>query len=254
MEKHDFKDRKIWLTGASSGIGYELACLLIQAGAKIVVSARTEEKLNQLVQLSPGSVKSIPFDVKQFEQYPLICQQVIQAYDGLDIIILNAGNCKYIDVKNFQADTVNEMMQVNFMSMVHAIEQTLPCLRKSKYAHIVAVSSSAAFLGLPRAEAYGTSKAAIKYFFESLRADLDHQKVAVYLVFPGFVKTPLTDKNNFPMPLIISAEKAAKVIYQGIQQYKQEIKMPWIFIRLIKFIAILPVTLRTKIVAKMAKK
>ena len=97
------------------------------------------------------------------------------------------------------------------------------------------------------------TKAALYNLASSLHIELKGT-VDVKVITPGFVKTPLTDKNNFPMPLIISAEKAAKVIYQGIQQYKQEIKMPWIFIRLIKFIAILPVTLRTKIVAKMAKK
>jgi len=254
MKAHDFKHRKIWLTGASSGIGNALAKQLIAEGAKVIVSARNETKLNELVALNPDNVTSVPFDVTQKDCYEAICQKVETAYQGIDIVILNAGDCQYIDPKQFDAEKVHNMIHVNFMSMVYAIEKILPAIRQSQNPHIVAMSSAAAYTGLSRSEAYGSSKAAVKYFFESLRVDLYHEKIPITIICPGFIKTPLTDKNDFPMPMRISADKAAQNMIKGIKRYKKEIHTPWLFVAMLRFISILPLSLKTKLLSLMVKK
>ena len=145
------------------------------------------------------------------------------------------------------------MIQTNFMSMVYGVEAVLPLLKCSKTPHLVGMSSAVAYLGLPRSEAYGASKAAIRNFLESLRVSLAKDNICVSIVFPGFVKTPLTDRNDFPMPGLITATKAAQQIVKGIQNRTLDIKVPLWFVWTIQFISILPSQLRLWLLKKMVK-
>lgn len=253
-QKISLANRRIWITGASSGIGKAIAQLCISEGAKVAVSARSVDKLNELVTLSPDNVIAVPFDVMEKSEHQQAVDKINQAFKGIDIVILNAGDCKYIDIDHFTSDKVEYMQKINFISMAYSLEYVLPLLKQSSDAQIVAVSSSAAYLGFPRAEAYGASKAAIKYFFESLRADLTRFNIAVSVVFPGFVKTPLTDKNDFNMPMRIPVEKAAKDIIKGIKKRKKEIITPWFFVSIIKMLSHLPIGIKNKMLAKMVRK
>jgi short-subunit dehydrogenase len=158
-----------------------------------------------------------------------------------------------MDLPVFDSELFSRVMRINVESMAISIEGVLPLLRKGKGRHLVAVGSSASFLPLPRAEAYGASKAAIKYLTDTLRVDLYPEDIFVSLVCPGFVKTPLTDKNDFPMPFRISVEEASQRIRNGIAGRKREIHFPKRFTFLLKLLSTLPAGLWTKISQKMVR-
>ena len=254
MAQQIWTGKKVWVTGASTGIGRGIAELLIGKGATVAISARSEDKLQELVSKHPGYVFSVPFDVMEKPQHKDAIEKVIKELGGIDVVILNAGDCKYIDIDNFSSEPIEYMQKINFISMAYSLEYLLPYLKKSKSPQIVAISSSAAYLGFPRAEAYGASKAAIKYFFESFRADVAKYNINVSVIFPGFVKTPLTDKNDFKMPMRISVEKAAKDIVKGIEKKKKEIVTPFMFVTMIKILSYLPISLKNKLLMRMVDK
>ena len=142
---------------------------------------------------------------------------------------------------------IKRVNDINYMGFVYGIEAALPLLRESKDPYLVGMSSTVAWTGLPRAEAYGTSKAAIRHFLESLRVDLDPEGIDVSIICPGFVKTPLTDKNDFAMPMRITSEKAAEYIIRGMSSRKHEISFPPLFAFILKRIAGLPSKLRNRL-------
>jgi len=138
--------------------------------------------------------------------------------------------------------------------MVYAIEAALPLLRQSKAAHIVGMSSTAYYVGLPRSEAYGSSKAAIAHMLNALRISLSSENIPVSVICPGFVETPLTDKNDFPMPGKITAEEAAVYICKGIAKQAEEIHFPKVFSFIMKVLSALPYFIQTPLLKKMVKK
>ncbi len=241
-----FAGRRVWVTGASSGIGEAVAMAFQDAGAKVALSARSEEALRRLAERAPESSLVVPLDVADLEANRQALGRIESAFGGLDIVFLNAGICEYLDdVTKFEADLFRRHMDVNFMGVVNGIQAALPALRASEHPQIVGMSSTVAWRGVPRGEAYAASKAAIRNMLEGLRLDLLPEKIAVSVVCPGFVKTPLTDKNDFAMPFRIDAEKAAKIILRGIARQKQEISFPWRFAVLARLFSFLPAPVYT---------
>lgn len=232
--------KRIWLTGASSGIGAALAEVLLQQGQHLAVSARNAQALQILATRYPQQVLLAPGDLSDAEQVRAICERIGQQWGVLDQVILNAGTCEYIEVEHFEADLVERVMRANLLSASYCVEAALPLLRQSQRPHLVAVSSSVTYLPLPRAGAYGASKAALRYLFESLRIDLAASDIAVTLVSPGFVDTPLTQKNDFPMPMRWPAEKAARHIIERLEQRPLEIAFPRLFIASLILLSHLP--------------
>lgn len=236
--------RRIWLTGASSGIGAALAPLLLAQGHRLAVSARNVQPLQALAQRYPDQVLVVPGDLREGDQVRAIAQQIAQAWGGLDQVILNAGTCEYLDSEAFEAAMVERVVASNLFSASHCVEAALPLLRQGRQPHLVAVASAVTFLALPRAGAYGASKAAVRYLFESLRIDLAREGIAVTLVSPGFVDTPLTRRNDFPMPLCWPAEKAARHIARRLHKRPYTIAFPLLFIAGLRLVALLPVSLQ----------
>lgn len=216
----------VWITGASSGIGFDLATKYIDEGAQVIVSARSLDKLETLQAKAPERVHIVRADVSEpgIEQYLL--EQLAQLTSTLDCVILNAGNCEYVDVTNFEADMFERVAQVNYIGVARCLQAAMPLLMAAKKPHLVGISSASVYFGLPRAEAYGSSKAALTYLFESLALDLYAHNIDVSVVYPGFVDTPLTRRNDFPMPWIVSSEKASEIIYKGIAKRKAKISFP----------------------------
>ena len=173
--------------------------------------------------------------------------------DSLDLAMLNAGTCEYVDMPNFDSALVQRVMRANVESLAISIEAVLPLLRKGSSPHLAVVGSSAAYLPLPRAEAYGSSKAAVAYMVESLRIPLAKEKIAVSLICPGFVKTPLTDANDFPMPFRITPEEASVYIRKGLARKKAEIHFPKRFTIVMKILSYLPRPIWLKIARQMVK-
>ncbi len=251
MSPSYFSGKRIWLTGASYGIGRSLALELASRGAKVAISARSAAKLSELAVYLGDAAVIAPLDVTDYPGNVQTANAVAEQLGGIDIAILNAGTAEYVDIQNFSSDVFERQVKSNFLSMVYGVEAVLPWLRQSSSPHLVTMSSTAAYGGLPRSEAYGATKAAIKNMFEGLRISLLPEDIAVSIVCPGFVKTPLTDKNDFAMPLRIDAEKAAYIIADGIARQKQEIHFPKVFSMTYKLLSSLPSAWYTKLIGKM---
>ncbi|HBC56718.1 MAG TPA: short-chain dehydrogenase [Gammaproteobacteria bacterium] len=250
MDSAYFKDRVIWITGASYGIGKALAEEFSQKGARLALSARSEDKLAKLVSTLPHEAKAYAFDVTDRDANNDIAERIVADFGQLDTVVFNAGTNEYVSVTEFNSEVFEHIMRVNFMSMVYGVEAVLPHLLQSTRPHLVGVSSTAAYVGLPRAEAYGASKAAIRNMLEALSLSLQPHGIPVSVVCPGFVKTPLTDVNDFPMPFLIEADEAARTIAKEMMQYKREIHFPKLFSTTLKLISYLPKSWSARLLAK----
>lgn len=245
--------RRIWLTGASSGIGAALAEQLLQAGQRLAVTARTLEPLQALAKRYPEQVLIVAGDLTDATQVLAMGERISQLWGALDTVILNAGTCEYVDVANFQAAMVERVLRANLLSASYCIEAALPLLRLGHAPHLVGIGSSLTYLPLPRAEAYGASKAGLRYLLEALRIDLASEGIDVTLVSPGFVDTPLTQQNDFAMPLRWSASKAAAHIADRLEKRPYEIAFPGPFIAALLLLAHLPKRLQLAIGKRMAR-
>lgn len=235
---------RILITGATSGIGEQLALDYKKEGHELWVVGRNGEKL--------AAMEKLGFHTGRLD---LTNRQAslewFSQLQGLELAILNAGTCEYVDVAHFDSSLFMRVMHANVDSMAISVEGVLPLLRRGEAPHLVAVGSSAAYLPLSRAEAYGGSKAAIAYFFKTLRLDLMRENIDVSLICPGFVKTPLTDRNDFPMPMRVSVNTASRTIRQGIAKRKAEIHFPKRFTYALKALSFLPQTLWARLAQRM---
>lgn len=237
--RYNFNNKVIWITGASSGIGLALAKRMQSEGAYVVVSARNEEKLLSEFGYQSNALVAAG-DLTDLDSNLSIVKAIQSSFGQLDCAILNAGYAEYIDTKNFSYKPFSRMMETNFLSMTKGVEAALPLLRKSEDPYLVGMSSSVAWQGLPQGQAYSASKAAIRNLFQGLNIELASEKIAVSWICPGFVKTPLTDKNNFDMPFRIEVEEAARIILKQLSQKKTEIHFPKRFTWFLRMISLLP--------------
>ena len=255
MKEWTIKDKYIWLTGASSGIGEALALALNEAGAWVAISARHEENLKAVraKMSSPEHCLVLPCDVADREANLKAIDAIHQHWGNLDAIILNAGSCIYVDTQDFSSQAFEKMIQINYLSVIYGVEASLPLLRASKSAYIVGMSSIAGHLGLPRSEAYSAAKAATRIFLQGLRTDLFAENIAVSIICPGFIDTPLTQRNDFAMPCLTTPSRAAKAIVKGLQRQTHEIHFPKCFTRFVKCIAFLPTAWSLPLLAKLSR-
>ncbi|NVK44621.1 MAG: SDR family NAD(P)-dependent oxidoreductase [Oceanospirillaceae bacterium] len=247
----------IWVIGASTGIGLALAKAYAQAGHKVIISARSQSALDEIAQAG-SNMTPLALDVTQDNSLREAMDYLAEHEIYLDKVILNAGTCEYIDSYEIERDTVRRVMETNFFGVLNVLQSLLPWLRIGKgngvtQPQIVFVSSSVTYQALPRAGAYGASKAALRYFAECLRADLVHENFDIRIVSPGFVKTPLTDKNDFPMPFLLEVDDAARRIVKGLAGSAFDIHFPKRFTWALKFIGVLPDWLRLPIIAKASR-
>lgn len=235
------------ITGATSGIGEELARQYAADGSQVWACGRNQAKLDELEAISPN-IKGLAFDLTDLEQ----SKQVLKHLDPLPTTwILNAGDCEYIDDGIMNASLFKRVIDINVIGLANCIEA---CQGHWSAGHrVVIVGSIASEMALPRAEAYGASKAAVSYLARTLGVDLARKGIDVSTVFPGFVKTPLTDKNDFPMPMIITVERAATDIMKGIAQGKKTIYFPRRFTSILRLIGSLPYAWQAKFSQKLIK-
>lgn len=224
----------ILITGATSGIGEQLARDYAAAGHKVVACGRNEQVLQQLVEAYPEAITAQPLDVT--DATTTIAR--LRAYRQLDIVILSAGVCEYVDIDSFNSDMFERVYEVNIFGMLRCIEALLPNLTAGN--QLVLVGSTARLLPFTRAEAYGSSKAALQYIARSLEVDLSQRGIVVQTVSPGFVKTPMTAVNDFAMPMAVTVEFASNAIRQGIAKKRTDITFPRLFGCLLKCLSRLP--------------
>lgn len=222
----------VWVTGASSGIGKALVEQLVAHRNFVIVSARSTSSLKALESRYTGSVAVVPFDVTEWKSLPEIKLRLEAITDHIDILIMCAGTCEYDDGPELNMDLYKRVMDVNYFGVVNTVRVALPLLKRaaqvgSRKPKIVAISSLATLVPFPRAEAYGASKAAMEYLMHSLAVDLKPSKIDVAIIRPGFVDTPLTRKNDFDMPGLMSPTAAAQVILAKVKTNAFFVNFPW---------------------------
>lgn len=249
--------KRIWLTGASMGIGRAVALELAARGAVVALTARSEQQLEDVRQEIAGRGGSsivVPGDVTDAARMTAIATELQGELGGVDILIANAGTHLFTRPEAFDAEEYLELMDLNYGGMLRCIEAVLPSMLARRSGRIVGVASLAGLRGVPRAAAYGASKAAMISFLESLRFHLARADVQVTIVNPGFVRTPLTDKNDFNMPFLMDADRAAEVMCNGIAKGKDEISFPIPFSWMIKLMRIVPYPLYALIMRRAWKR
>ena len=209
-----WQGKKVWIIGASTGIGEALARQLDQLGAHQMLSARSADKLEDLARELNHAV-ALPMDVTQHEAVKMAFAKLLQQWDSIDLIVMMAGTYSEMSVKQFDLTAVKKQIEVNLYGTMHVLDAVLPSLLKKQHGHFSIVSSVAGYRGLPNSLAYGPTKAALINLAEGLYMELKSSDVGVSVVNPGFVDTPLSRKNTFPMPFLITAEKAAQEMIVG---------------------------------------
>lgn len=214
----DNAGKVIWVTGASSGLGRSLVLGLAAQGHRVIASARNRESLLALEKLDP-SIFALPCDITDENSLKAAQLKIDTHFISLDQVILNAGICEYLEFPDPDWEAIRRVMEVNYFGTVNCLLVALPLLRKSikPRPHIVVVASQVTNAPFAKAEAYGASKAALQYFFSSLRVDLAPENIDVSVVNPGFVDTPLTRKNDFEMPFLMDVDDAAQRIIKQIE-------------------------------------
>jgi NADP-dependent 3-hydroxy acid dehydrogenase YdfG len=244
----------IWITGASSGIGKAVAIKFAENGWIVAASARRENLLNELKEINEN-MDPVPLDVTDIDKCQLIATNIINQFRNIDICLFGTGMHDPKSEKKFNLEKVREIMEVNYFGTMNSINSIYDYFSEKKNGQISIISSVAGYRGLPAAGAYCASKAALTSFAESLNFDMQMKNVRVSLVSPGFIKTPMTDQNDFPMPMIKSPEFAANEIYKGLTVKRGfEIHFPKAFTYFLKFLQILPSGIYFKLVSKGMKK
>jgi short-subunit dehydrogenase len=235
----DWQGKRVWIIGASSGIGAETAKLLLKKGASVALSARNDQ---QLVQVANAHSESIiaPLDITDPETVVAVHQRLMALWGKLDLVLIVAGGYNEMRADSFDLAAANRIFDLNVRGVYNALDVTLPTLLKQGYGGIGIVGSVAGLSGLPKALAYGPSKAAIINLCESLYFDLHPKNISVSLISPGFVATPLTVGNDFKMPALITAEEAAEEIVHGLERGQFHIHFPKRFTNWLRFARILP--------------
>ncbi len=235
----DWRDRVVWVVGASSGIGRATAARLHALGAVVVVSARNVVALDGFVAAHAGS-QAIALDVADRAALATALPQVLALRGRLDVAMYCAGHYRAMGAGNFDLDELLLHLQVNYVGALHLLDAVLPALIAQRHGHISLVASVAGYRGLPKAMAYGPTKAALQHLAETLYLDLRPAGIGVSVINPGFVATPLTANNGFDMPALLTPEQAAQHIVNGWERGHFDIHFPKRFTLWLKLMRLFP--------------
>jgi len=245
--------KKIWITGASSGIGKSLAIKFANEGWQVAASARRENLLQELNK-NNSNILPFPLDVTRGEDIKNVFDLILKKMNEVDLCIFSTGTYEPTLEKEINEKQIRNVMEVNFFGVVNCIKTVEKYFKEKGSGHISIVSSVAGYRGLPNSTGYGASKAALNNLTESLYFDFKKHNVRISLISPGFIKTPMTDKNKFKMPFIKSAEFAANKIFKGITKSKSfEITFPKELTVIMKILRVLPYWKYLYLIEKLTK-
>lgn len=242
-----------WVTGASSGIGRALAERLVEDGYTVAASARSEEALESLAARYNGRIVAFPLDVTDHDAVRTVHSDIERKLGPVDLAVFAAGSYKRDYARDFKASTTKAMFDLNVIATAACLEAVMTPMMARARGHIAIIASVSGYVGLPGAASYGATKAALNVMCEALYPDLLRNGVKISIVNPGFVDTALTQKNDFPMPFLISAEEAADVIAKGLSAGKFEIIFPWKMALAIRILHALPHCLRFALTRRMLR-
>lgn len=226
-----WKNKVVFLTGASSGIGEALAIEIVKKGAIVGLLARREDLLKEIIRKCEtvgGKARYFAADVTDYEAVKAAADSLQNEFGQIDILIANAGiggNNK--ETRNLEPAAVKKVIDINLLGAVNSVSAVLPRMLEKKSGQLVAISSLAGFRGLPKSAAYSASKAGMTAFFESVRLDVQHQGVSVTIIQPGFIKTPLTSGRANKMPFLMELENSIPHFLKAIEKKKKFAAFPW---------------------------
>ena len=229
-----------WVTGAGSGIGRALARRLAQTGWTVAASARTASDLDTLAAEVPGKITAFQLDVTDAAACAETARQIEAALGPVDLAVFNAGSYFPTTAEDFSVENFRRTVDVNLMGEVNCMGGVVPSMRARRAGHIVLMGSLTGLVGLPTAASYGATKAALNSIAQAFKPDFERFGITISVINPGFVKTPLTDKNRFPMPFLISVDAAVDHILRGIARRRFDISFPWQMSFLVRLLAALP--------------
>ena len=236
------KNRKkvVWITGGGTGIGSELAKILVKNDWLVVISGRRIEKLEQIKRFDSNNIFSFKLDISSEKECKEVAKKILFKFKKLDLLILNAATYNPGSLNLNNLTSIKNILNINIMGQINCISSIIQNMKKKKEGHIVFISSPAGFRGLPNAGIYGVSKSALTFLSELMYLEFQRFNIKVQVVHPGFIKTPMTEKNNFPMPFLMSPKKAAFNIYKKLSTSDFEIAFPKKLIFPMKLLSILP--------------
>ncbi len=248
-----WKNKVIFLTGASSGIGEALAIELAKRGAILGLLARREDLLNEIAvkcESVGGKARVFACDVVDEKGVHAAAESLRNEFGKIDIMIANAGIGGSSHAKNLKTADVKRVIDINLIGAVNAITAVLPDMLAKKSGQLIAVSSLAGFRGLPFSASYSASKAAMTNFFESVRLDVQNQGISVTIIQPGFIRTPLTDERANKMPFLMELDDAIPYFINAIERRKKFSAFPWQLATLVRLARIFPVSIYDKIAGR----
>jgi NADP-dependent 3-hydroxy acid dehydrogenase YdfG len=250
----DFTHQRVWVIGASSGIGEACARALLKRGAKLALSSRRIDRLEAIAQSAdPNRSLVVPVDVMDPSSIAHAYQTIKAQWGGIDLLLFVSGIYIPLRADDFNMKDAQKTVDSNILGPMRAVATVLPDMLQVGRGHLAIVGSVAGYSGLPKALAYGPTKAAMINFCETLFYDLQPKGIGVHMISPGFVATEATAQNDFEMPALISAEEAANEILEGIRRGEFDIHFPKRFSGFLKFLRILPYPIYFWIVRKFVK-
>ncbi|MBL8598433.1 MAG: SDR family NAD(P)-dependent oxidoreductase [Devosia sp.] len=243
-----------WVTGAGTGIGRGIARRLAEDGWTVAVSARTARDLDSLAAEVPGRITAFQLDVTDPKAADDTGRRIEADLGPVDLAVLNAGSYFPTSAESFSVDNFRKTVDLNLMGTVNCMGPIVPSMVSRRSGHIAIMGSQSAFSGLPTAASYGATKAALNSMAEAFKPDFDRFGVTITIINPGFVKTPLTAKNRFPMPFLMELDDAVEIILRGLEQRRFAINFPWQMTLSTKLLAALPGWAKFAVTRKMLPK
>jgi short-subunit dehydrogenase len=240
---YDWKNKVVIVTGASSGIGRALAVELGKRGARVGLIARRADELSKAaeeVARAGGEALEFPADVRNPSELEEATRRVVEKWGRVDVLVANAGMSSTTSGVSLDAGEASNVITVNVIGVVNSVAAVLPTMLKQKSGHLVAISSLAAYRGLPKSGVYSASKAAVSTFFESLRLDLHGQGVDLTVIHPGFVRTPMTAGRKNKLPFLLEVDDAACRIIRAIERRARAYAFPWQLASAVRLIRHMP--------------
>ncbi|HEY6805917.1 MAG TPA: SDR family NAD(P)-dependent oxidoreductase [Pyrinomonadaceae bacterium] len=249
----NWNNKVVMITGASSGIGRGVAVELARRGASVGLVARRSDVLDEIVQeiqARNGRALALAADVNDPESMRTTADRLRNELGPIDVLVANAGIGGASDAVDLQPAQVANVINVNILGAVNSVTAVLPEMAKRNSGQLVAISSLAGYRGIPKSAAYCASKAGLSAFFESLRLDLRNSSVDVTIIYPGFIKTPLTAGRESHMPYLMELDDAVLKIVDAIEKRKKSYAFPWQLASLVRLGMIMPIWMYDRIAAR----
>ena len=240
---YEWKDKVVFITGASSGIGRALAVEWGRRGARVALTARREDELSktaEAVEQAGGRALAVAADVRDAEALRRAAEQVRGSWGRIDVLVANAGMTSTTGGAELRAAEAADVITVNVIGVVNSVAAVLPDMLERQSGHLVAISSLAAYRGLPKSATYSASKAAVSTFFESLRLDLRPQNIDVTVIHPGFIRTPLVEGRKRKLPYLLEVDDAARRIIRAVERRARTYAFPWQLATVVRLIRHMP--------------